>query len=207
PHCNAWIDGIFIHLSKTQRLSIHDLSIKGPHNHANTMASLLSVVALTNNAPLALDRVLGFAPLTHRLEYVATVAGVGFYNDSKATNSDSVKSALMSFGRPIRVIMGGSDKGEDFSVLTDMLKLWALKVYITGDTEAKMRQAWLGKVPLVCINDFEKCIRNAFEESLAGDIIVLSPACASFDKFRNFEHRGETFKEIVHIIAQENEKK
>ncbi|MDP2172994.1 MAG: UDP-N-acetylmuramoyl-L-alanine--D-glutamate ligase [Candidatus Cloacimonadaceae bacterium] len=207
PDTDAWIDGVFIYLNKKQRLSIHDLSIKGPHNHANTMASLLSVTALTDNVPLVLDSVVGFAPLTHRLEYVATIAGVSFYNDSKATNSDSVKSALMSFGRPIRVVMGGSDKGEDFSVLTEMLKTWALKVYITGETEAKMRQAWLGKIPLVCINDFEKCIKTAFEESLAGDIIVLSPACASFDKFRNFEHRGETFTDIVHKIAMENEKK
>jgi len=80
-------------------------------------------------------------------------------------------------------------------------------VYITGETEAKMRQAWLGKVPLVCIADFEQCVRTAFAESLAGDIIVLSPACASFDRFQNFEHRGQVFKEIVQGLALENEKK
>jgi len=207
PKSDAWLDGIFIHTGPKHRFSIHDLKIKGPHNQANAMAALLSVVALTNNPARAIDGIQGFMPLTHRLEYVDTIGGVAFYNDSKATNSDSVKSALMSFDRPIRVIMGGSDKGEDFSVMTDLLKKWALKVYITGETEAKMRQAWLGKVPLVCINDFETCIRTAYEESLAGDIIVLAPACASFDKFRNFEHRGDTFKQIVHTIARENEKK
>lgn len=207
PDTDAWMNGIFIQMSPKHRLSIFDLSIKGPHNHSNTMAALLSVNALTNNMAMAIECTQGFSPLSHRLEFVGTVHGVSFYNDSKATNTDSVISALMSFEKPIRIIMGGSDKGEDFGVLTDMLKKWASKVYITGDTEAKMRQAWLGKVPLVCINDFEKCIRSAFEESMAGDIIVLSPACASFDKFDNFEHRGNTFKSIVHKIMLENETK
>lgn len=207
PDTDAWMNGIFIQMSPKHRLSIFDLSIKGPHNHSNTMAALLSVNALTNNMAMAIECTQGFSPLSHRLEFVGTINGVSFYNDSKATNTDSVLSALMSFEKPIRIIMGGSDKGEDFSVLTDMLKKWASKVYITGDTEAKMRQAWLGKVPLVCINDFEKCIRTAFDESMAGDIIVLSPACASFDKFDNFEHRGNTFKSIVQKIMLENEKK
>jgi UDP-N-acetylmuramoylalanine--D-glutamate ligase len=207
PETDAWIDNVFIYLGPRHRLSIYDLTIKGPHNYANTMAALLSVDAVTKNIAYAIDCVQGFTPLTHRLEFVATINGVSFYNDSKATNTDSVISALMSFERPIRVIMGGSDKGEDFSVMTEVLRKWAQKVYITGETEAKMRQAWLGKVPLVCINDFEQCIRVAYEDSMAGDNIVLSPACASFDKFRNFEHRGDSFKEIVQKIARENEKK
>lgn len=207
PDTDAWMNGRFIQLSPKHRFSIFDLAIKGPHNHSNAMAALLSVNALTNNMAMAIECAQGFAPLAHRLEFVATVQGVSFYNDSKATNTDSVNSALTSFEKPIRVIMGGSDKGEDFSVMTDMLKKWAQKVYITGATEAKMRQAWMGKVPLVCISDFEKCIRTAFEDSMAGDIIVLSPACASFDKFDNFEHRGNTFKDIVHRIALEHEKK
>lgn len=206
PETDAWIDKIFIYLGPKHKLSIYDLTIRGPHNHANAMAALLSVETLTHNMAFAIDSIRGFTPLTHRLEFVATINGVSFYNDSKATNTDSVISALMSFDRPIRIIMGGSDKGEDFSVMTEILRKWALKVYITGDTEAKMRQAWLGKVPLVCINDFEQCIRTAYEDSLAGDNIVLSPACASFDKFRNFEHRGDTFKDIVRKIARENEK-
>jgi len=207
PDVDAWMNGVFIQLSPEHRISIHDLGIKGPHNHANAMAALLSVDAVTGDMAGAIEAAKGFAPLSHRLEYVATICGVSFYNDSKATNTDSVLSALISFDKPIRVIMGGSDKGEDFSVMTDMLRKWSQKVYITGETEAKMRQAWLGKVPLVCIADFEQCVRTAFAESLAGDIIVLSPACASFDRFQNFEHRGQVFKEIVQGLALENEKK
>jgi len=111
------------------------------------------------------------------------------------------------FDRPIRIILGGSDKGEDFGVLTEDMQKQACKAYLTGDTQDQMRQAWLGKLPLVCIADFETCVKTAFEDSMVGDIIVLSPACASFDHFQNFEHRGEVFKQIVLDLMTEYEKK
>lgn len=206
PALDACRDGKFIRIGKDFKTSIYDLSLRGPHNHANTMASLLTLKALDLDLDQASPGLKTFKPLSHRLELVATVNGIFFYNDSKATNSDSVRSALYSFENPIRIIMGGSDKGEDFSVLTDILITKAKKVYVTGETEAKMRQAWLGKVPLVCISDFEACVRQAFEESMVGDTILLSPACASFDRFKNFEHRGETFRQLALKIAQENEK-
>jgi len=171
------------------------------------MAAMLAVHALIPDAERIGEAVKGFKPLPHRLEYVGSAKGVSFYNDSKATNTDSVRSALHSFDRPIRIIMGGSEKGEDYGVLTEDLKKHTTKIYLTGDTQYQMRQAWLGKLPIVCINDFEACIRSAFEESLVGENIVLSPACASFDHFQNFEHRGEVFKQIVMDIIAENEKK
>lgn len=206
PESNGWMDGVFICVNNRFRMSMYDMSLRGPHNHANVMAALLAIQCVGGDVAVAMKSLKNFRPLSHRLELVAAVNGVFFYNDSKATNSDSVRSALLSFENPIRIIMGGSDKGEDFSVLTSILKQKAKKVYITGETEAKMRQAWMGKVPLVCISDFETCIRTAFAESLAGDTILLSPACASYDKFRNFEHRGQTFINIVNQIAKENEK-
>ena len=199
-------DDKFICLKPEQTISIYNLSLRGPHNHANSMASLLAVSALSLDMDAAVSSLKSFKPLSHRLELVAAVNGIFFYNDSKATNSDSVRSALQSFENPIRIIMGGSDKGEDFSVLTDILIEKARKVYVTGDTEAKMRQAWMGKVPLVCISDFETCVRTAFNEAMVGDTILLSPACASYDKFKNFEHRGETFRQIALKIAREHEK-
>ncbi|MBW6513899.1 MAG: UDP-N-acetylmuramoyl-L-alanine--D-glutamate ligase [Candidatus Syntrophosphaera sp.] len=206
PDCEAWLNRDSIQIGLRHKLPVANLKIKGPHNHANAMAALLAVEALTHDLALAMESALSFTPLTHRLEYVATVNGILFYNDSKATNTDSVKSALTSFEKPIRVIMGGSDKGEDFTVLAPLLQKWAQKVYLTGDTMEKMREAWQGQVELACIDDFEQCIRAAFADSAAGDIIVLSPACASFDKFRNYEHRGEAFKEIVRRLTEEHEK-
>jgi UDP-N-acetylmuramoylalanine--D-glutamate ligase len=103
--------------------------------------------------------------------------------------------------------MGGSDKGEDFSVMADLLAEKAKKVYVTGETATKMHQAWFGKVPIVLIDDFEACVRQAYADSDVGEVIVLSPACASFDKFKNYEHRGEVFTSIVKRIAEENEEK
>ncbi len=203
---HAYANDIFLHFREDNKLSIYELSIKGPHNHQNAMAAVLAVQSLIPDAKRVLHAVVGFKPLKHRLELVATINGVTFYNDSKATNMDSVRYALLSFERPIRIIMGGSDKGEDYDVLSGLLKEKAIMVYITGATSDKMRQAWLGKVPLRCVEDFESCIRNAFEDSLAGDVIVLSPGCASFDRFRNFEHRGETYINIVKQMAIENEK-
>ncbi len=207
PKAYACLNGKFIKFGLSTMVSIYDLGIRGPHNYANAMAAMLAVHALIPDSEAIGAAVKGFKPLTHRLEYVGSVKGVSFFNDSKATNTDSVRSALQSFERPIRIMMGGSDKGEDFSVLTEDLQQKAQKVYITGDTQDQMRQAWLGKVPLVCIDDFEACLRTAFEEAMAGDVIVLSPACASFDHFHNFEHRGEVFKQIVSAIIEENEKK
>jgi len=204
----AWLNGNVLETSISDfAVSIYELQIKGPHNWANALAAVLAcqIAGLSNQDIISGLR--SFKSLKHRLQYVSRVNGITFYNDSKATNTDSVKYALLSFEQPIRVIMGGSDKGEDFAVLTDLLEKHAKKVYVTGDTADKMRQAWFGKVPMVIISDFEECVRTAFSESMAGDNIVLSPACASFDKFRNFEHRGDTFIEIVRKIEGQYEKK
>ncbi len=203
---DAWMNDVFIHIYDTYQLSKYNLGIRGPHNYSNAMAALLAVDVMVNRMEEALQAITSFRPLNHRLEMVRTINGITFYNDSKATNTDSVKNALLSFDKPIRIIMGGSDKGEDFSVLTDILTTKAIKVYITGATLDRMRQTWLGKVPLLCEESFERCVRHAFEDSDIGDNIVLSPACASFDHFRNFEHRGEVYKQIVNQIAEEYEK-
>jgi len=207
PRAYACLENKFIRFGLSTSVSIYDLGIKGPNNYANAMAAMLAVHALIPDTNKIGEAVKGFKSLPHRLEYAGSAKGVSFYNDSKATNTDSVRSALKSFERPIRIIMGGSDKGEDFSVLTEDLKKHALKVYLTGETQDQMRQAWLGKIPLVCIDDFETCVRAAFDEAMVGETIVLSPACASFDRFQNFEHRGEVFKQIVANLIKENEKK
>jgi len=168
---------------------------------------MLAVFALLPNAQIIAEAVKGFKALPHRLEYVGSVKGVSFYNDSKATNTDSVRSALYSFTEPIRIIMGGSDKGEDYSVLTADLHKTVTKAYLTGATREKMYQTWLHKIPLECIADFEMAVRKAFSDSCEGDVIVLSAACASFDRFLNYEERGNFFKEIVTRIINENSQK
>ncbi len=200
----AHLAGKFISLQDA-RLSIYALKLKGPHNQLNVMASLLAISALGLDIVSAMQAARSFRSLPHRLEYVESINGVAFYNDSKATNTDSARSALESFDKPIRIILGGSDKGEDFSLLTDALQKHATKAYIIGDTEDQMRQAWLGKVPLEFFDDFSACVRKTLEDATMGEDIVLSPACASFDRFQNFEDRGNTFKRVVLELKREKE--
>lgn len=200
----AYTDGKFIHIGE-EKLPVSELKIKGHHNQLNAMAALLSIQALGLNMKDSMQAATSFIALPHRLEYVDSIKGVAFYNDSKATNCDSAKSALESFERPIRIILGGSDKGEDFSVLTGSLQKHAVKAYVTGDTQGLMRQAWQGKLPVEVCDDMRSCVRLAFAEAAPGENIVLSPACASFDHFKNFEHRGETFKAIVQELKREKE--
>ena len=205
PQCEAWLEDGSIHLG-THSLAVSELGIRGPHNHANTMAALLALNPFIDNLEEAMEAAKSFHSLSHRLEFVAKVNGISFYNDSKATNTDSVRSALNSFDRPIRVIMGGSDKGEDYAVLTPLLKQRAQKLYLTGDSSEKMKKAWAGELDLEVIADFEAAVYAAFRDSASGDIVVLSPACASFDRFENYEQRGEVFRQIVNAIRSKYEK-
>ncbi|MDD3534987.1 MAG: UDP-N-acetylmuramoyl-L-alanine--D-glutamate ligase [Candidatus Cloacimonetes bacterium] len=196
PLADAYLKGKEIIIGQ-ERLNTDKLIIKGPHNYQNLIAALLAIKAIGGNLKKAVDACYTFKGLSHRLEYVDTIRGVKFYNDSKATNCDSVKSALNSFEVPIRIIMGGSDKGEDFGQLTPLLKQKAQKVYITGATLSRMQEAWEGKLDLALEPDFDAAVKLAFAEALPGESIVLSPACASFDRFQNFEERGEYFKDLV----------
>ena len=205
PDCEAWLDGSNIRVGE-HLLPTEELLIRGPHNHANVMAALLAVSPLVPSLEPALEAAKSFQSLSHRLEFVAKVRGVSFYNDSKATNTDSVKSALNSFDRPLRVIMGGSDKGEDYSLLTPLLKERAQKLYLTGDSSAKMREVWENRIELEVIDGFADAVKAAFRDSQAGDIVVLSPACASFDRFKNYEERGDFFRRIVQEIRKNHEK-
>jgi UDP-N-acetylmuramoylalanine--D-glutamate ligase len=188
-------------------INTDELQIKGPHNWANSMAAILACQAAGLTDGSIKYGLRSFKALDHRLQYVDTINGISFYNDSKATNTDSVKYALLSFEHPIRIIMGGSDKGEDFSVLTDLLAQRARKVYLTGATAASMNAAWKNHMEVAVIEDFGECVKAAFLEAQPGDIVVLSPACASYDRFRNFEHRGQTFIDIVKKLAGSYEKK
>nr|MBC8384124.1 UDP-N-acetylmuramoyl-L-alanine--D-glutamate ligase [Candidatus Cloacimonadota bacterium] len=178
--------------------------LKGPHNISNIMAALLSVSHLDIPNDLIVKAIRSFSSLEHRLEFVAEIENVVFINDSKATNTDAVKYALQSFSKPIRIILGGSNKGEDFSILLPFLKIYSKKLYLIGETQNKMRSFFNNEIELSCYNDFSDCIKSAFREAAKGEIVLLSPACASFDMFRNFEDRGRKFKKIVMEIKDEH---
>ena len=146
-----------------------------------------------------------FKAVEHRLEFVATVRGVDYYNDSKATNVDATIKALESFPANIHLILGGKDKGSDYAVLNDLLRQRVKRVYTIGAAAAKIESqivsAKSGGPELVHAETLENAVRKAHAAAVAGDVVLLAPACASFDQFRNYEHRGKAFKDAVRELA------
>jgi UDP-N-acetylmuramoylalanine--D-glutamate ligase len=142
-----------------------------------------------------------FMAVEHRLEYVATVRGVDYYNDSKATNVGATIKALESFPSNIHLILGGKDKGSDYSVLNELLRQRVKRVYTIGAAaekiESQIASAKNGGVEVVRAETLENAVRKANAVAEVGDVVLLAPACASFDQFKSYEHRGQVFKEIV----------
>lgn len=176
-------------------------TIRGPHNIANIMAALLAVEPFGISTETLQQGLESFVPLAHRLEFVRKIHDVEFYNDSKATNTDSVRYALQAFEQPIRIIMGGAGKGEDYRILNPLLHTQAAHIYLTGDTIDEMKTAFDGIAPITVEPDFDACLQAAWADALPGDKIVLSPACTSYDRFSNFEERGNHFKALVMALT------
>jgi UDP-N-acetylmuramoylalanine--D-glutamate ligase len=151
-----------------------------------------------------------FKAVEHRLEFVASIGGVDYYNDSKATNVDATIKALESFPANIHLILGGKDKGSDYSVLNDLLRQRVKCVYTIGAAAAKIESQIVsssgapgknGAPEIVHAETLDHALRKAHAAAQPGDVVLLAPACASFDQFKNYEHRGQTFKEIVRALA------
>jgi UDP-N-acetylmuramoylalanine--D-glutamate ligase len=141
--------------------------------------------------------VQGFKAVEHRIEYLATIKGVEYYNDSKATNVDATIKALESFPANIHLILGGKDKGSDYSVLTNLLRERVKHVYTIGAAAEKIESQIKGSTDIVRAGTLESAVSLAATNAGAGDIVLLAPACASFDQFENYQHRGRAFKESV----------
>jgi UDP-N-acetylmuramoylalanine--D-glutamate ligase len=189
------------------RLSVNDIFLKGPHNYQNIMASLLAVKALKND--LDEEAIIGtlkeFKGLEHRMEYVDTIDGVEFYNDSKATTLESMLAALNSFSGKVILIAGGKSKGTDFKSARQVIEKKAGKVFALGNAGAELEEAWGDLVSVEKSRNLENVVKKAFDEAKKTRIpVLLSPACASFDMFKNFEERGDLFKEYVRELSYES---
>src|SRR5713226_6615252 len=181
---------------KREIMLVSEIPLKGAHNVENVLAAIC-VGALMGVKPEQIRRaVQQFKAVEHRLEYVATIPGVDYYNDSKATNVDATIKALESFPANIHLILGGKDKGSDYSVLNDLLRERVKRVYTIGAAAAKIESQIKG-VELVHAETLENALRKANAVAEPGDVVLLAPACASFDQFKNYEQRGQVFKEIV----------
>jgi UDP-N-acetylmuramoylalanine--D-glutamate ligase len=177
-----------------------EIPLKGAHNLENVLAAICAG-ALMGCAPEKIRQaVRDFKAVEHRLEFVATIQGVDYYNDSKATNVDATIKALESFPGNIHLILGGKDKGSDYSVLNDLLRERVKRVYAIGAAAEKIESQLKG-VEIVRAETLENALRKANAVAEAGDVVLLAPACASFDQFKSYEHRGRVFKEIVGGLA------
>ena len=200
----AWVrDGnIVFRDSKGQReiLQVSEIPLKGAHNLENVLAAVCTGV-LMGCAPQKIRKaVRDFKAVEHRLEFVATIAGVDYYNDSKATNVDATIKALESFPANIHLILGGKDKGSDYAVLNDLIRQRVKRIYTIGAAAAKIESQVKG-AEVVHAETLENAIRKAHGAAQSGDIVLLAPACASFDQFKSYEHRGKLFKDIVRALA------
>jgi UDP-N-acetylmuramoylalanine--D-glutamate ligase len=181
--------------------SVTDLFIKGEHNVANALAVLS--VAKTLNLPNKKIResFKSFKGVEHRIEFVRELNGVEYYNDSKATNVDSVTVALKSFEKPIYLILGGKDKGNNYDQIKDLVKLHVRKIYAIGISAQKVKNYFDLIVETEIKESLESCVVAAREEASPATVLLLSPACASFDMFNDYEHRGRVFKEAVNKLS------
>jgi len=205
----AWVrDGNIVFRDATgQReiLQVSEIPLKGGHNLENVLAAVCAG-ALMGCAPGKIRQaVRDFKAVEHRLEFVATIRGVDYYNDSKATNVDATIKALESFPANIHLILGGKDKGSDYTVLNDLLRQRVKRVYTIGAAAAKIESQIVsskdGGPEVVHAETLENAIRKANAVAQSGDVVLLAPACASFDQFKSYEHRGKVFKEIVRGLS------
>ncbi|HTR28641.1 MAG TPA: UDP-N-acetylmuramoyl-L-alanine--D-glutamate ligase [Puia sp.] len=184
--------------SERLQMSIYDFALKGIHNQYNTMAAGIAAATVGIRKEKIREAIKSFEALEHRMEYVLTVRGVEFINDSKATNVNSTWYALESMDKPTILILGGVDKGNDYSLIRDLVKEKVKAIVCLGVDNRKIHEAFQNDVPLmVNTGSAEEAVRAAFHFAVKGDVVLLSPACASFDLFRNYEDRGRQFKEAV----------
>ena len=192
-----WLEDGTLVLHGRPLLRAEQIPLRGRHNVQNTLAA----AAAAHMAGAGLESIAAgirtFPGVEHRLEFVTALRGVSFFNDSKATNVDAAAKALEAFPGRLWVILGGKDKDGDYTVLRDALREKAKAALLIGAASAKIAGHLEGAVRLIDCGHLSAAVEAAFREAESGDTVLLAPACASFDQFENFEHRGQVFKDLV----------
>jgi UDP-N-acetylmuramoylalanine--D-glutamate ligase len=182
-------------------LKLPEIQLPGAHNLENVLAAVVAA-RLAGARPREIQKaVRSFAGVEHRLEFVAEHNGVRYYNDSKATNVDATLKAIDAFPGRILIILGGKDKGSDYTVLQTPLREKAILALLIGAAAEKIEKQIAGSVPIERAGTIQRAVEIASRTAQPGDIVLLAPACASFDQFENYEHRGRVFKQLVHELA------
>ena len=197
PEPSAGVKGDDVLLDGSPLMRLSEIPIRGWHNVQNVMAAALAASRAGVSREDIAAAVRTFRAVEHRLEFVRTLRGVDFYNDSKATSVDATLKALDAFPGGLWVILGGKDKGSDYAPLREPLARKAHAALLIGAAAGKIASQLEGAVTLVDAGTLDRALAHACPRATAGDTVLLAPACASFDQFKSFEHRGETFKELV----------
>ena len=184
-------------------LKLADIPLAGAHNVENVLAAVAATKLAGAESAAIAKGVRSFAGVEHRLEFVAEIGGVRFYNDSKATNVDATLKALDASPGRILIILGGKDKGSDYTVLQAPLRERAILALLIGVAADKIEKQIAGSVAIEQAGTLERAVETAAHAARAGDVVLLAPACASFDQFQNYEHRGRVFKELVHQLERQ----
>jgi UDP-N-acetylmuramoylalanine--D-glutamate ligase len=178
-------------------LPLADIPLKGEHNIENVLAAVCATCVANIPAQTIARAVGSFHAVEHRLEFVAAIHGVDYYNDSKATNVDATAKAIASFPGNIHLILGGKDKNSDYAQLNALLRARVKAVYTIGSAAEKIEGQIAGVTRVVHSGTLEAAVDQAANQAVAGDVVLLAPACSSFDQFENYEHRGRVFKQAV----------
>lgn len=202
PVSGAWLDGDVIRVEDAELVNVRELRLRGRHNYENVMAAAL----MAKRAGAGLSRIgqaaATFAPVEHRLELVQEVGGVAYYNDSKATSVDAALKAMDAFPGGLWIILGGKDKGSDYTLLREPLRAKAKAALLIGSAARKIASQIGDATLVVQCGNLAAAVQQASRVASAGDTVLLAPACASFDQFENFEQRGRVFKELVRALAE-----
>ncbi len=188
------------HNKEEFRCSLPDINLRGEHNYANAMAVINAAKIFDFDNDKIIEGLRTFQGVEHRLEFVREINGVKYINDSKATNADSVWYALRSFDQPIYLILGGQDKGNDYNQIKDLVLEKVKKIYAIGSSADKVFNFFHHDVKVEIKQSLEDVVSAVNSEARENDIVLLSPACASFDMFNDYEHRGKVFKEAVNKL-------
>jgi UDP-N-acetylmuramoylalanine--D-glutamate ligase len=181
-------------------MPVTEIYLKGSHNVENVLAAVCAARLAGVSAEKIRSSVADFKAVEHRLELVKSVHGVEFYNDSKATNVDAAMKALASFDGGIHLILGGKDKDSDYSLMAELLKERVKAVYTIGTAAEKIERQLHGVVKMVQAETMQVAVWEAAKAAVSGDVVLLSPACSSFDQFENYEHRGRVFRQFVNEL-------
>jgi UDP-N-acetylmuramoylalanine--D-glutamate ligase len=198
-HCFLEDGRIAVEIPKHKGLTfdLDRFSLPGIHNHENAMAATLAALIVDIPPDAVQEGINGFKGLPHRIELIDTLRGVAFYNDSKATNIDAAIKSIISFSRPVVLIAGGRHKGSDYLPLVKAAEGRLRGAVFMGESSALLAKAFNGKIPWSEAKNMDDAVSLAYNRAQEGDVVLLAPACSSFDMYRDYQHRGAAFQEAV----------